>query len=164
MRTRLKGVELGEGVKTVGGSFLKGYTFPFCIKCFATTLSTVLMKKWPMNSIFTASNPFYHIQQSPDETSILRKALRHTSRRLGSKEGGYIRGRSLPMKEGSFGGKEREKQETEQCIAMYKFVSIIYKNSTSRLTKESFILNNSVICFPLLGLLDLSPKLNPELY
>ena len=117
-----------------------------------------------MNSIFTTSNPFYHIQQSPDETSILRKALRHTSRGLGSKEGGYIRGRKPPNERREFWGKEREKQETEQCIAMYKFVSIIYKNSTSRLTKESFILNNSVIYFSLLGLLYLSPKLNPELY
>ena len=109
MRTRLKGVEPGEGVKTVGGSFLKGYTFPLRIKCSATTLSAVLMRKWPMNSIFTTSNPFYHIQQSPDETSILRKALRHTSRGLGSKEGGYIRGRKPPNERREFLGERKRK-------------------------------------------------------
>ena len=45
-----------------------------------------------------------------------------------------------------------------------KLVSTIYKNSTSELTEEIFILNNYVICFPLLGFLDLSPELNSELY
>ena len=45
-----------------------------------------------------------------------------------------------------------------------KLVSIIYKNSTSKLTEESFMLNNYVICFSLIGLLDLSPELYSKLY
>ena len=61
------------------GSFLKGYIFPLRIECSAITLLAALMRKWPLNSSFTASNPFYHLQQHYDVTSILRKALRHTS-------------------------------------------------------------------------------------
>ena len=48
-----------------------------------------------MNSVFTASNPFYHLQQNLDGTNIQRKAMGRTSGGLGCQEGGYIRGMKL---------------------------------------------------------------------
>ena len=54
----------------VVGSFLKGYTYHPHFECFVTKLSATLMNKWPLNSVFTASNPFYHIQWSLEGTSI----------------------------------------------------------------------------------------------
>ena len=51
-----------------------------------------------MNSSFTASNPFYHLQQNFDGASVLRKVLRHTGRWVGCKEEGYIREENLPVK------------------------------------------------------------------
>lgn len=101
-----KGYNLGKG--SMGGSFLKGYTFSLRIECSTTTLSTTLMRKWPLNSDFTTSNPFYYLQQNFDKTSILRKILRHTNGGLGSKEGGYIKGRKPSSKRGDDYGRIRE--------------------------------------------------------
>jgi len=52
-----------------------------------------------MNSNFTASSPFYHLQQSLDGTSILRNALRHTGGGLRCMENGYKR-KGIPQKKG----------------------------------------------------------------
>ena len=79
----------------MGGSFLGRHTFPFCIKYPATTLSTVLMRKWHMYSDFTVSNPFYHLQWNFDGTSILRKALKHTDGGLGCKANLPIKGLNI---------------------------------------------------------------------
>ena len=61
-----------DGGKDGGRKFPEGYTFPLRIKCPTPTLSAALMWKWPLNSNFTVSSPFHHLQQSFDGTSILR--------------------------------------------------------------------------------------------
>ena len=77
-----------------GRKLLKGYASHHRIECSVTILSVTLMKKWPLNSVFTANNPFYYFQQKLDETSIQGRVLGRTSGGLGCQEGGYIRGRS----------------------------------------------------------------------
>ena len=80
----------------------KWYTFPHHIECTTTTLSAALMRKWHLNSSFTASSPFYHLHSSSDGTSNLRKALRHIGGGLGCQEEGYIYKRGEPPSGGIF--------------------------------------------------------------
>ena len=81
----------GRGPRWWKKASYKGYTFPHRIECTTTTLSVTLMKKWHLNSSFTASSSFHHLQQNSDGTSDLRKALRHIGGGLWCKEEGYIR-------------------------------------------------------------------------
>ena len=80
---------------------IKGIPFPTALNALQQPYQSVaLMRKWHLNSSFTASNLFYHLQQNSDGTSDLRKVLRHTSEGLGSKEEEYIREGNLPVKGG----------------------------------------------------------------
>ena len=94
----------------VVGSFLKGYTYHPHFECSVTKLSATLMNKWPLNSVFTASNPFYHIQWSLEGTSIKGRVFGHTRGRLGCKERGYIRRKKF-YNEGTFLGREIEREK-----------------------------------------------------
>ena len=78
-----------------GRKLLEWYTFHLRIECSVVTLLVALMKKWLLNSVFTASNPFYHFQQNLDGTSIQGRVLGHTSGGPGCQEGKYIRGKKL---------------------------------------------------------------------
>ena len=57
-----------NGGRDGGRKFPEWRTSHLRIQCLTTTLSTSLMWKWPMNSDFKASSPFYHLQQSLDGT------------------------------------------------------------------------------------------------
>ena len=79
-----------NGGRDGGRKFPERGTSHLCIQCLTTTLLTA-MWKWPMNSDFKASSPFYYLQQSLDGTNILWSTLRHTCGGLGCKEKGYKR-------------------------------------------------------------------------
>ena len=82
-----------------GGRKFPGTTyFPPSHWMPCNNLISCIMRKWHMNSNFIASNPFYHLQQNFDGTSVLRKVLRHTNGGLGCKVEGYIREGNLPVK------------------------------------------------------------------
>ena len=87
----MEGGENHNGGKGCERKFLERDTSHLCIKCPTPTILTALMWKWYLNNNFTASSPFYHIQQSFNGTSILRNALRHIGGRLGYKEEWYKR-------------------------------------------------------------------------
>ena len=102
-----------------------------------------------MNSSFTASNPFYHLQQNFDGTSVLRKVLRHINKGLGCKEEGFIREGNLPIKKMDIIPLELNKQ-VNSALPGVELVSIIYKNKTSDLLEDNIILNYYLNCLFLL--------------
>ena len=92
---------------------------PFALNALEQPYQLYLMRKWPLNSIFTASSPFHHLQQSVDGTSVLRNIWRHTDRGLEYKEEGYKRrGDLLSWKENFF----------EQCIIGCKTQTLYIKD------------------------------------
>ena len=91
-----------------GRKLLEGYTFYLRIECSVTTLSAALMKKWPLNSVFTTSNPFFHLQQNLNGTGIQGRVLGRTSGGPGCQEWGYIRGKKL-FREGGIFWSERNR-------------------------------------------------------
>ena len=113
------------GKDQCGGRKLPKRVYHPRIEYSVTTLAAVLMKKWPLNSIFTTDNPFYHLQQNPDGTSIQKRALGHTSGGLGCKEGGYIREKKLC----SVG---REIFRERVCVVNRKVNSVLLDKSQSK--------------------------------
>ena len=84
----------------------RSLSFPSALNVLKQPYQLHLVIKWLLNSIFTANNPFHHLQQSVDGTNVLRNAWRHTDGGLGYEEDEYKR-KWVPRKEGSFGGKKK---------------------------------------------------------
>ena len=47
------------------------------IKCRVANLSITFIKRSHLNNVFTASNPFYNLQQNLDRTSIKERVMGH---------------------------------------------------------------------------------------
>ena len=143
----------------VVGSFLKGYTYYPRIECFVANLSVALMKKWPLNSIFIANNPFYHLQQSLYETSIKGRVLGHTRGKPRCKERGYIR-RKKPYT-GETSEKERERERNSVQIEKNlrrTYIRTIPRQDLRRVFFSCVTVSSlTVIC-------TISLKLNEQLY
>ena len=103
-------------IQWVVGSYLKGHTYHLCIKCLVANLSTAFMRRWPLNSVFTTSNPFYHLQQSLDGTSIRGRVLGRTRGRSWYKEIGYIRRKKLWDEETFFGGGKIKRKRKKNSV------------------------------------------------
>ena len=98
-----------DGSRDSGEKFPERYASHLHIEYLSPTISTALMWKWHLNSNFTASNLFYHLQQSFDGRSILRNVLKRASGGLRCKDEGYKR-KNLPEKWGFLRNlREREK-------------------------------------------------------
>ena len=90
------------------------------IEYSVTTLSVALMKKWPLNSVFTASKPFYHLQQNLDGTSIQGRVLGCTRGGSGCQERGYIRGKKLYREWGIFSKRNRVRNRKMNSVLLDK--------------------------------------------
>ena len=123
-----------------GRKLLEGYTFYLRIECSVTTLLVALMKKWLLNSVFTASNPFFYLQQNLDGTSIQGRVLGRTSGGPGCQEGGYIRRKKLYREGGIFWSERNRVREIEKwtVYCLIKLKQDIYKNFSSEVIEEYF--------------------------